>query len=230
MKLDNVIKNKNENSRQYAYRVIKENIMVLNIEPGECISEIELGNLLNISRTPIREALVRLTEEKLIDVFPQKGSFVSKIDLKLVEEALFLRDLCEKKLLTMACEDKIPEPLLKSLEKNLAYQKIIIDFDENLHKFFDLDNEFHSIIFEYYGKSNVWKSIKRLATHFDRLRLIDALQISNATKTFEQHQEIVNIIKYKKTDIIDPFVSEHLSKFKHVISTYLKKYPHYFLK
>ena len=58
-------------------------------KPGECISEVELGNQLNVSRTPVREAIVRLSEEKLIDVFPQKGSFVSKIDLNLVDEAVF---------------------------------------------------------------------------------------------------------------------------------------------
>lgn len=229
MLLENTIKKKNENNREFIYRVIKENIMTLNLKPGECISEIELGNQLNVSRTPVREAIVRLSEEKLIDVFPQKGSFVSKIDLNLVDEALFLRDLCEKKLLKMACTDKVTTPLVKLLEKNLAYQKLILDFEEDLHKFFDLDNEFHAIIFEYYNKKNVWKSINRLATHFDRLRLIDALQFPHALQTYEQHQKIVDIIKNKEIDIIDVFITEHLSKFKHVINNYLEKYPEYFL-
>ena len=229
MLLENTTKKKNENNREFIYRVIKENIMTLNLKPGECISEVELGNQLNVSRTPVREAIVRLSEEKLIDVFPQKGSFVSKIDLNLVDEALFLRDLCEKKLLKMACEDKLPTPLMKLLEKNLAYQKIILDFEEDLHQFFDLDNEFHSLIFEYYNKKNVWKSINRLSTHFDRLRLIDALQLPHAIQTYEQHQKIVDIIKNKEINIIDVFITEHLSKFKHVINNYLEKYPEYFL-
>ncbi|WP_410208456.1 GntR family transcriptional regulator [Fusobacterium sp.] len=228
MLLENTTKRKTENNREYIYRVIKDNIMTLKLKPGECISEVELGNCLNVSRTPIREAIVRLSEEKLIDVFPQKGSFVSKINLGLVEEAVFLRILCEKKLLEIACNDPNSQELIKELEKNIAYQKIIIDFDEDHHKFFDLDNQFHSLIFEYYNKNNIWKSVKRLATHYDRLRLIDALEITNTPKIFEQHIEIIDTIKNKKLDQIDSLVSSHLSKFKDVITKYIEKYPEYF--
>lgn len=228
MLLENIVKKKTENNREYIYRVIRENIMVLNLKPGECISEVELGNQLNVSRTPVREAIVRLSEEKLIDVFPQKGSFVSKINLGLVEEAVFLRTLCEKKLLEMACKDLNSQDLIKELEKNIAYQKIIIDFEEDQHKFFDLDNQFHSLIFEYYNKNNIWKSIKRLATHYDRLRLIDALEITNTPKTLEQHIEIVKVIKNKQVDKIEELISNHLSKFKDVINKYIEKYPEYF--
>ena len=229
MLLENTTKKKNENNREFIYRVIKENIMTLNLKPGECISEVELGNQLNVSRTPVREAIVRLSEEKLIDVFPQKGSFVSKIDLNLVDEAVFLRALCEKEILKLACSDKNSKELIRELEKNLAYQKIIIDFEEDLHKFFDLDNEFHALIFYYYNKKNVWKSVKRLATHYDRLRLIDALEKFSATKTYEQHHDIIDIIKNKTTENIDNLISEHLSTFKHVINNYLDKYPEYFI-
>lgn len=228
MLLENVNKKKSENNKEFIYRVIRENIMTLNLRPGEAISEAELGNQLNVSRTPVREAIVRLSEEKLIDVFPQKGSFVSKIDLNLVDEAVFLRALCEKEVLKIACSDTNSKELVKELEKNLAYQKIIIDFEEDLHKFFDLDNQFHSLIFDYYNKKNVWRSVKRLATHYDRLRLIDALDKTGTTKTYTQHHEIVDIIKNKSVEKIDFLISEHLSKFKHVINDYLDKYPEYF--
>lgn len=230
MKLYNANKKKNENNRQYIYRVIKENIMTLNLKPGECISEIDLANLLNVSRTPIREAIVRLSEEKLIDVFPQKGSFISKIDLGLVDEAVFLRLLCEKKLFELLCIEKNTDTLIKELEKNLAYQKLTIEFDEDLHKFFDLDNQFHSLIFDYFNKKNIWKSIKRLSTHYDRLRLIDALEKPNAIQTLKQHELILKLIKEKNENELYKLISEHLSKFKSIIDLYLKKFPEYFVK
>lgn len=229
MLLENTRKKKLENNRQYIYRVLKENIMRLNLKPGELISETELANSLNVSRTPIREAIVKLSEEKLIDVFPQRGSFVSKIDLNLVEEAVFLRELCEKKLLKLACDDENNSELLKVLQKNLAYQKIILDFDENLHKFFDLDNEFHSLIFSCYNKKNVWKSIRRLATHYDRLRLIDALQFSQAMQSYQEHKKIIEIIKNRNYSIIDEFIVGHLSKFRVVLTKYVDKYPEFFV-
>lgn len=228
MVLENTNKKKSENNKGFIYRVIRENIMTLNLKPGEAISEVELGNQLNVSRTPIREAVVRLSEEKLIDVFPQKGSFISKLDLTLIDEAVFLRELCEKEILRIACKDPNSTELVKELEKNLAYQKIIIDFEEDLRKFFDLDNQFHSLIFDYYNKKNIWKTIKKLATHYDRLRLIDAFDKSETIKTYEQHREIVDVIKNRAIEKIDTLVPEHLSKFRYVINNYLDEYPEYF--
>ncbi len=154
MNLVNISKHKNENNRAYTYRVLKENIMRLNLKPGESISEIELSEALDVSRTPVREALsealdvsrtpvreaiVKLSEEKLVDVFPQRGSFVSKINLNLVEEAVFLRELCEKKILEIACKDPVSDSLITELEKNIEYQKIVVNFNRDLHEFFDLD-------------------------------------------------------------------------------------------
>lgn len=86
-------KNKGENSKQFTYRILKENIMNLSLAPGEAISEIEISQALDVSRTPVREAIVKLKEEKLVNVFPQRGSFVSKMSLKLIEEAAFLREI-----------------------------------------------------------------------------------------------------------------------------------------
>ena len=225
---DLVIENKTENNRQYIYRVLKDNIMNLNLKPGENVSEIEISELLNVSRTPVREAFVRLSEEKLLNVFPQKGSVVSKIDLNLVEEAVFLRKLCEKEMLEIACKDIQSETLIKTLEKNIEYQKIIINFKEDLHKFFELDNQFHTIIFENYNKKNVWKAIKRLSTHYDRLRLIDALEKTNVENTLKQHIDIIKLISEKDIKKIDSLVTKHLLNFKNVINEYMEKYPEYF--
>ena len=74
-----------ENIKEFIYRTLKYNIMTLFLKPGEKISESELQNFFNTSKSPIREALVKLKEEKLIEAIPQKGTFISKINLKLVE-------------------------------------------------------------------------------------------------------------------------------------------------
>ena len=68
-----------ENNKDYSYRVIKEAIMSLELKPGQAISEIELAEMLNISRTPIREVMAKLKEENLVEVLPQVGTYVSKI-------------------------------------------------------------------------------------------------------------------------------------------------------
>ena len=228
MKLQDINKKSGENTRQYIYRVLRENIMSLNLKPGESIGEIELSKLLSVSRTPLREAIVQLIEEKLLEVFPQKGSFVSKINLNLVEEAIFLRETCEDRILKIACEDKENDDLIMKLEKNIEYQKIIINFNGDLYEFFNLDNEFHYILFDHYNKKNSWKAIKRLSTHYDRLRLLDAFEKTNIETTLAQHIEIVNLIKNKNMDKVDLLVAEHLLNYKDVIKQYKKKYPTYF--
>ena len=76
-----------ENGRDYALRVIKENIVRLEMEPGSVISDREVAACLSLSRTPVREALLELAKAKAVDIYPQRGSVVSLIDYDLVEEA-----------------------------------------------------------------------------------------------------------------------------------------------
>ena len=85
-------KKEEESKKEYAYRILKENIMSLELKPGELLSEVELSEKLNISRTPIREVIMRLKNEHLIEVKPQSGTYVSLIDLNLLKKQ-FLWDL-----------------------------------------------------------------------------------------------------------------------------------------
>ena len=91
-------KKEKENGKDYAYRVLKDNIMTLNLKPGELLSEADLSEKLGISRTPIREVLMRLKNEHLIEVKPQTGTYISLIDANLIEEAMFMRYTLEKEV------------------------------------------------------------------------------------------------------------------------------------
>lgn len=228
MKLKDTYRNKNENNKEYAYRVLKTNIINLNLAPGENINEVEISKILDVSRTPVREAFVRLSEEKLIKVFPQKGSIVSKINLELVEEAIFLRKLCEQKLFIMVCEDENSDVLISQLEKNIAYQKIAANFDNDLYKFFELDNRFHMSIFEYYKKKNIWKGIENLCTHYDRLRLLDSFEEMNFEEIIKQHKKIIELFKQRDKDRVNEVVSNHLYNYKKNIKKFMKNHPTFF--
>ncbi|MGL5625881.1 FCD domain-containing protein, partial [Cetobacterium sp.] len=150
------------------------------------------------------------------------------IDYNLVEEAIFVRETCEERILKMAIQDKNVDELVMKLEKNIGYQKIILNFDGDLHEFFTLDNEFHYILFEHYNKKNSWKAIKRLSTHYDRLRLLDALEKTNIEATLNQHIKIVELIKNKDDKNVDTLIEKHLLNYKDVIKKYEAKYPEYF--
>ena len=221
-------KEKGENNKQFTYRVLKENIMNLSLEPGAEISEVEISEALNVSRTPVREAIVKLKEEKLINVFPQKGSLVSRMNLKLIEEAAFLREICDKEILKMVCQENEKENLLKELKKNLEYQKIAVEYNENTYEFFRLDNLFHEIIYTHCGKINIWKAIKRLSTHYDRLRLFDTLEKMNFLEIIDQHEEIIFLLENNEKEKVDYIVENHLFNFKKILNTFRRKFPNYF--
>ena len=79
------------------------------LPPGSIVSENEISAALNLSRTPIREALIELSRSKLVEILPQKGSYVTRIDLDLAEESRFLRCVVETAVFRQAAEQQILE-------------------------------------------------------------------------------------------------------------------------
>ena len=199
-----------ETGKDYVYRVLKGNIMCLELKPGELLSEAELAKKLNVSRTPIREVLIKLKAEKLIEVKPQAGTYVSLIAWNLIEEAVFIRYNLEKEALKEACEN-FSEDILMEMEKCLFAQKLIAQKGDNLIEFHNLDKEFHKLLFVGINKSNVWESICNISTHYNRMRLLAEMK-SNKEFLVDQHITYLDIIKNKKSDIIEGVVSTHIKE------------------
>lgn len=93
-----------ETVREYAYRVLYQNIMTMHLIPGTAMSEQELSNVLGVSRTPVREAFIRLSQKGLLDILPQRGTFVSKINTDQLSEFRFLRVTLENAIVKLACK------------------------------------------------------------------------------------------------------------------------------
>ena len=201
-------KNHKETGKDYAYRVLKGNIMSLELKPGELLSESDLSEKLNISRTPIREVIMKLKNEHLIEVKPQAGTYVSLIDEEIIDEAIFMRKLLEKEVLIEAC-NKFSEEILMELEKNLFAQKLVLDKAGKENEFHNLDIEFHRLIFIGCNKINIWESIMKISTHYNRMRLLFEMQ-ANKEEIINQHEEYLNIIKNKSLDDIDRIVTKHI--------------------
>lgn len=228
MILINNEKNISENNPQFAYRVLKDNILSLILRPGDAISETELSKLLNISRTPIREALVHLKNEALVDVYPQKGTFVSLLDFTLIEEAEFMRTVLECEVVKLATKSFSNEDL-QELEKILEFQRKIAEFSPSAFEFFNLDNKFHEVIFKGCNKSNVWEQTKVISSHLNRIRLLDAMERTSLELTLHQHEQIFNLIKEKSpAEKVEKVIKEHISSFHTQMEGLFKKYPLFF--
>ncbi len=127
-----------ENNRNYIIRVIRNNVINLNLLPGSVISENEVASLLHTSRTPVREALIELRRESLIEIKPQIGSYIAKIDYKLIDDVQYIRLELEKSILRTACQG-ISEHYMNLLKENLDAEKNALD-SQDYDQYFRLDN------------------------------------------------------------------------------------------
>lgn len=198
-----------ERTREYIYKAIKEDIISLKLLPGQQISEIDLSEKLGVSRTPIREAFIKLSEEGLIEIFPQKGTVVSKIDLKAVENAFFMRRIIEENIMGDVLKNS-DKKLLNELEKNLYLQKGVIEFGNDTYELMELDNQFHRIIYKSVERENIWDIIQAASVHSDRIRYLVVKEKKIRNKNIDQHSEIYKIIKNNKQEAIEDILNVHL--------------------
>lgn len=216
-----------ETGRDYALRVIKDNIIHLNLAPGSQVSENELSAELGLSRTPVREALIELAKVKIIEIQPQKRSVVRLVDYDLVEESRFMRNVLECAVVELVCEMIRPEDL-ERLRENVRLQKFYLDsfYPDNL---MDLDNEFHRTLFEIARKSQVFSLMQNISIHFDRVRSI-ALSTVKDIKIVQDHEDITDAIARRDPAAARELMEVHLSRYKIDARTIRETYPQYFPK
>jgi len=226
MNLELLEKKSFDSIKNYTYIVLRNNIIDLNIKPGETISENEIANILNVSRTPVREAFAKLVSEELLEIFPQKGTQVSYIDLKRAEEARFMRLKLEEAVVQLACED-FPKDYLFELESNINQQEFCIA-KKNYIAALELDNLFHELIFKGCGKERIWNTIHYMNGDFDRIRALNLISSKNMDIVVDQHKRIMNAIKNKDSALGIKVVNEHLTKVNDDKMILIGQYPAYF--
>lgn len=216
-------KQPNETNREYAFRVISENIISLDIEPGSMIGEQEIANMLGLSRTPVHEAFLELSKSKILDILPQKGCLVSMIDSDLIREARFLRITVETALVEDACELAKEEDLRK-LEENLELQEFYLSKDPD--KLLALDNEFHKMIYFICNKMQCYYMVSLMSLHFDRVRSLSLHSVKDL-KIVSDHRAIFDAIKKKDPAAARAAFQKHMARFEldwNIITQEYKQY------
>ena len=205
--------------------------MTLHLPPGTVLNESELSDILEISRTPVHEAIIKLTSEHLVEVYPQSASKVSLIDMELLKEGVFLRSTVELAIFRKIC-GQISSYELLPLKQNLDNQQIALESENPIDTFFKLDDAFHKIIYNIANKPKTWYSVKSISSHYDRVRYIDAILNETDLKSiYNQHKTIYHLILMGLTHDFDfdEFYIKHLGTFRKNFESLMEKYPHYFL-
>ncbi len=225
--LEKIKKENKQSVGEYVYKTIKKNIINLNIKPGDRISEKEIADMLNLSRTPVREAFIKLSKEGVVNVLPQRGTYISKIDLKQVEEARFIRASLEKAVMGLAVEKGISLKDRKAIEESLTLQKKYID-NKEYEAFLEEDEAFHKLIFKACNKSRSWEIIEQVNTQYKRVRLLSFELFYSLETVYEQHVAIYQAIIDKNLKQAEEIVSLHVVKILADQIELQKKYPEYF--
>lgn len=228
MQLDMIEKRKGESAREYVTRLLKFNIINLKLQPGKSISENEVASMLNLSRTPVREAFIRLELDRLITVFPQKGTIVSKIDPDRGEEGRFVRRVVERELVKQACEAQDSTELIISLEEALFLQKFYLQ-NGNTQKIIQTDDEFHWDIFSFCKMQRTYSAIEVLNYDYYRIRMMRVDAGVKLDRVYSQHQAILEAIKSRDAQTAQQIMEEHLNDKEYDLQFFIKKYPEYFL-
>ena len=214
-----------ETNREFALRVIRENIVNLELAPGSMISEQDIANELNLSRTPVHEAMQELSSTKIIEILPQRGSHVSLIDMALVDEAVFVRATIESAITEMTCQHASDSDI-QELEENVTLQEFYYQ-KNNLDKIMELDNSFHEKMYRITNKMQCHYMVRLISIHYDRIRELH-LHSFNPERIITEHKEILEAIKNKDSTAAKNAINKHLSR-KHTQEDEIKKkYPQYF--
>ena len=181
----------NESVRDRTLQLLRSRIISLELAPGTSLSENELANELGISRTPVRESLILLREEGLVQVFPQVGTFVSRVDPERVSQAQFVREAIECASLSEAHE--VDPGALQSLQANIRDQR---DAERagDVAAFFALDEDFHRGLLRATGHESAWTTVNAAKAHLDRARRLSLIDTRPISSLVDQHASIVDAL------------------------------------
>lgn len=198
-----------ESNHDYAIRIIKNNIINLELKPGALLSEQDIANELNLSRTPVHEAFQELSKTKIIEVIPQRGNRVSLIDMKLVEESVFIRETIETAILEDVCENASDEDILKLEE--IEHLLEFYSEKNNNEKIMEYDNEFHYHMYVIADKLLSYEAVKMMSIHFNRFRTLSLIS-AGYENIISSHKKIIDAIKAKDKDAAIKEYLAHLNR------------------
>jgi DNA-binding GntR family transcriptional regulator len=170
------------------YAGLREQVISLKRRPGEVISEALIAESYGVSRTPVREAILRLAGEGLVEIFPQSGIFVSRIPLSALPEAIIIRKALEETTVRMAAKQATASQLL-ALQSLLQRQREACAVDDH-DAFHEADELFHASIADIAGHPGIWALTLQVKVHVDRYRRVTLPQAGRIAGAIVEHEKI----------------------------------------
>jgi DNA-binding GntR family transcriptional regulator len=195
-------------ARNQVYAALRDAIVSAELEPGQRLSENELALRLAVSRTPIREALVRLRDDRLVEIVPQLGTYVTRISRSSVADAQFVRESLEcaavRRAAEVAGDDDIA--VLAALVRRQEETRDAQAFD----RFYVFDDELHRAMCELSGHGIAWTLSQRAGGHLNRVRRLSLPLPTYIGEMIEEHRAVVEAIAAHDPDAAEEALRHHL--------------------
>jgi GntR family transcriptional regulator, rspAB operon transcriptional repressor len=208
------------------YAWLREAILSGHLRPGQALSENELAHQLGVSRTPVREAIIRLENEGLLSVRPQVGTSVAPIDVEAVADVQFLREAVECRTVALAAQRVTPADALE-LRRQLKEQARIAARGDHA-AFVPLDDRMHQKLVAMAGRPRVWRAVEDAKAQLDRVRFLSLEDPAWLATIHRQHEEIVGRVIAGDADGAVAAMSLHLRAVFASIETIARRSPEYF--
>lgn len=214
------------------YQDMCERITSLQLEPGQKISENQICEEYGVSRSVIRTVFTRLNQRKLIEVYPQRGTYISKINLEFISDLLLLRTAIEKEVLyeifdTMDLEER--KKITDLLRENLKQQQKYSHCSTYEPEFKRLDSEFHRIMIDSVHRYNLMQLMEENMIHITRWRNFDVVFDRRVPELISQHRAICEAICDNDLTRSLRAMSDHLETISKIHDRAKAKYPQYFV-
>jgi DNA-binding GntR family transcriptional regulator len=217
---------RNGPARAQVYAALRDAIVSAALEPGRQLSENELAALLGVSRTPIREALQRLREERLVAVVPQLGTFVTRISTSAVSDAQFVREALE-------CA-AIRETAIRAEDEDIAALEAIVRRQEatreaaDYDRFYILDDELHRTLCDLSGREIAWSLSQRAKGHLNRIRRLSLPEPGYLMEMIAEHRAVVAAVAVHDPDEAERALRHHLRMVLSTVPAIRAQHPDYF--
>jgi DNA-binding GntR family transcriptional regulator len=205
---------RNLNLSANIYQTIKERIISLEFLPGERLQERALAESLYVSRTPVREALHRLSAEGWVDISSRKYIQVRAISQKDVMDIFEIRRLIEAQVIEMLCEDFLTREIIQKL---ILISKEMEDAKDKHKLFINLDQNFHALIINSLGNNKLTKIWQNMAEEIIWLGMIAIQRGQRFEEVLFEHNQILEALKRRKKKLAREMLLKHLDKTEEVV-------------
>lgn len=210
---------------------LRRRILDLALQPGQPLVEKELTAAFHVSRTPVREALIRLAEEGLVEIFPQSGTFVGRIPQHALAEAVVVRTALESAAVRHAIVRAIggsDDAAFDSLERIIVRQEAYASIADN-ENFHAADEAFHAQIAEIAGHPSLWRVAQQAKTQIDRCRRLTLPVPGRMQTVIGEHRDILAALRARDEKQALAALDHHLSVVVPDAAALKARFPHYFV-